>query len=183
MMRTSSHQAGLTAAVVAAATTASIVVVLSVVVLADLYASPHAAELAADSSAARQSNAVDRTGKSDPLPLPVAKQARIAIKSVEVVGIRDAAIVYRDRNGSVLYRTDPVTNVTIIAKNVDLPEVTVRDNAAAKVNHMSIEGTAPDAPPVGCESSFARPSPAELTRVPSRCLADTAGASDVAALP
>ena len=183
MVRRNSRQTGLIAAVLAAAAAGSAVVMLSVVVRADLFASPGAAELAADTSVARQSGAIDGTHKSNRLPMPVAKQARIEIKSVEVVGVRNAAIIYRDRNGNVLYRTDPVTNVTVIAKNVDLPQVTVRDNPAAKVDRMSVESVVPNAPPDGCESSFARPSPAELTRIPSRCLAEAETPSRVAALP
>jgi hypothetical protein len=100
---------------------------------------------------------------------------------VEVVGIRDAAIVYRDRDGNELFRTDPLANVTIVAKNVDLPEVTIRENARTQVDRLPVEGSRPSQLPRGCESSFALPSPTALTRIPSRCVTQTDAAAKFAA--
>ena len=72
---------------------------------------------------------VDRTNKGDRLAAPRANvRSRVAV--VEVVGVSDTAIVYRDREGRVLFRTDPVANVTVITKDVELPEVTVRETNA-----------------------------------------------------
>jgi hypothetical protein len=178
MVRPKSGPAGAIAAAVAAAIVSSIVVVLSVFVFADRMTLPSLAETA------HQPPGVNRTNKTDSLPVPVTPQLRTEIKSVEVVGVRDAAIVYRDRNGNVLFRTDPVANVTVVAKNVDLPEVTIRDTATTKVERMSVERSTPlpPTPPHGCESSFARPSPEPLTQISSRCLAQIGAPTDVAAL-
>jgi hypothetical protein len=181
MLRRGGGAAGIIAAAVAAAIASSIVVVLSVSVVADRMAS--APRVQASIDAPGQITTVNRTSKADALPVPAIPQVRSEIKSVEVIGVRDAAIVYRDRDGNVLFRTDPVANVTIVAKNVDLPEVTIRDTATTKVDRMSVErSTTPPTPPQGCESSFARPSPESLTRISSRCLAQLQVPASLAAL-
>ena len=138
------------------------------------------------------SRMINRDGKSDALPLSQAVHARLEIKTVEVVGVRDAAIVYRDRDGNVLFRTDPVANVTIVTKNVDLPEVTIRETAVTEVERVNVEKqdkaanpleAAPTSPPPpGCESAFARPSPEALTNKSSRCLAAIAEPMKFAAI-
>ncbi|MEX0590562.1 MAG: hypothetical protein WD207_05705 [Xanthobacteraceae bacterium] len=180
MVRQGRGAAGWMAAVAAAAVTGTIMV-LSVAVLANHVATLHVGEAKA-AEPTRQSDAVNRDRKSAPLAMPPAKQARVEIKSVEVIGIRDASIIYRDRDGNVLFRTDPLANVTVVAKNVDLPEVTIRESAETEVDRLPVEGNRPSTPPHGCESSFARPSPTALTRIPSRCLTQTESGTNVAAL-
>jgi hypothetical protein len=99
----------------------------------------------------------------------VAQAARPEIKFVEVIGVRDAAIVYRDREGNVLFQTDPLANVTIVSKNIELPEITIRETESTKVERIPVDGASPSKPH-GCESAFARPSPESLTRTSSRCI-------------
>ena len=115
---------------------------------------------------------INRERKGDALRVSAAAQSRSEIKSVEVIGVRDAAIIYRDRDGSILFHTDPLANVTIVSKNVDLPEVTIRETEATKVERVPVESTGPSTPLHGCESAFARPSPESLTRTPSRCVTE-----------
>jgi hypothetical protein len=172
-----------TAAVVAVATVTGVVAVLSVALVADSVVTLREKGAAQQASIAdRQSVIVNRENKGDALATPQAAQPRIPIKTVEVVGIRNAAIVYRDRDGNVLFRTDPVANVTVVTKNVDLPEVTIRDTAETKVQRMSVERPRPTEQPQGCESAFARPSPVALTRLSSRCLAQIPTSEKFAAL-
>jgi hypothetical protein len=126
--------------------------------------------LAAKSAAA---DGIDRTRKGDRLvaPRPAEEQAKVVI--VEVVGVRDTAIVYRDRAGHVLFRTDPVANVTVIAKDVLLPQVTVREdsNAAPKPTPVkTLEER--DERLVGCDPVVS-PLAGSLSRVSGRCLAAT----------
>lgn len=138
------------------------------------------------------SQTVNRDGKGDALPLSHVAQVRLAIKTVEVVGVRDAAIVYRDRDGNVLFKTDPVANVTVVTKNVDLPEVTIRETAATEVERVDagkqdktakpLEAAPTSPPPHGCESAFARPSPEALTNKTSRCVTAIEAPVKVAAL-
>src|SRR6266487_6204674 len=70
---------------------------------------------------------VDRSVKGNRLASPRRENSRTRIGTVEIVGLRDTAIVYRDREGRILFGNDPLTNTTIAVKNLDLPEVTVRD--------------------------------------------------------
>jgi hypothetical protein len=113
---------------------------------------------------------VNRERKGDALPRSVAPQTRNKITTVEVVGVRNATIVYRDRSGNILFQTDPLTNVTVVTKNVELPEVTIRETESTEVERIPAENTGSSAPPQGCESAFARPAPESLTRTPSRCV-------------
>jgi len=184
MVRLGTSTAGRTAAVVALATVTGIVAVLSVALVADSVVTLR--EKGALQQVATigdgQSVTVNRENKRDAIAPSQAAQPRIPIKTVEVVGIRDAAIVYRDRDGNVLFRTDPVANVTVVTKNVDLPEVTIRDTADTQVQRMSVERPQPAEQPQGCESAFARPSPVALTRLSSRCLAQLTTSKRLAAL-
>lgn len=81
---------------------------------------------------------VDRTRKSD--RLTVAQPARgetRTISAVEVVGISNTAIIYRDRDGRILYQSDPLKNATLVTKGVVLPEVTVREMAGSAVKPVT----------------------------------------------
>lgn len=83
---------------------------------------------------------VDRTRKSDRLAAGAATRGEPrTIAAVEVVGIRDAAIIYRDRDGRVLYQTDPLTNATLVTKGVVLPEVTVRETPVSPVRPITTD--------------------------------------------
>ena len=73
-------------------------------------------------------HSVDRSAKADRMPANTSvPSSGKHIAAVEVVGLHDAAIVDRDREGRVLFSTDPVANVTVVTKNLLLPEVTVRE--------------------------------------------------------
>ena len=132
-------------------------------------ATPHGA------SAPTQSAQINRANKGDALPAVANTEAPKRITMVEVVGVEDAAIIYRDRDGRILFRTDPVSNVTVVTKGVVLPEVTIRELADSAVQVLPVEGIRPTLSPTvpsdGCESSVtAHTAPEELARVPSRCI-------------
>jgi hypothetical protein len=106
---------------------------------------------------------------------------------VEVVGVEDAAIIYRDRKGNVLFKTDPISNVTVVTKGVVLPEVTVRELADSAVQMMPVEGIrpvlSPTAPGDGCESAVTAHTAGDaLARVPSRCITELPQSYDFAAV-
>ncbi|MDQ2081802.1 hypothetical protein RA307_16580 [Xanthobacteraceae bacterium Astr-EGSB] len=118
--------------------------------------------------------------KGDRLPPAVSQQAlpdvgvRRIVTSIEVVGIDDASILYRDRDGNILYRTDPVRNVTVIAKGVKLPEVTVRQGDRSPTTPVPM--TVPDAGkpaklPVGCEPAASPIASPHLSHLTGLCLA------------
>lgn len=122
-----------------------------------------------------QNAQINRNNKSDAMPKVANTAAPRRITSVEVVGLEDAAIVYRDRDGNILFRTDPVSNVTVVTKGVVLPEVTIRELADSAVQVVPLEGVrpvlSPTAPEDGCESAVTAHTAGEaLARVPSRCI-------------
>jgi hypothetical protein len=108
---------------------------------------------------------VERSGKGDRTG-PMRPAARTAdIVAIEVVGLKDAAIVYRDRDGRVLFRTDPLTNATVVVRGVSLPEVTIREHRGRSVAPVPVD-VRPNGErtrvPVGCDpaiSPLADPSP------------------------
>ncbi|MBI5111923.1 MAG: hypothetical protein HZA68_08110 [Rhodovulum sp.] len=120
---------------------------------------------------------VDRARKSDRLPDAATErpEARV-ISTVEVIGIRDAAIVYRDRDGRVLYRSDPLTNATVVTKGVVLPAVTVRETPASAVRPVATDAippkpALPNQPSVNSRDLPAKPAsaPAGRPRIPEGC--------------
>jgi len=131
-------------------------------------------------------------------PAPLAKAERLPANApalpgekrvavVEVVGVRDAAIVYRDRDGRLLFSTDPVANVTVVAKNLMLPEVTVRDSAESQVERVPIEKTRSpngDRSPLreGCETGLSPDISPTFPVTKGRCVVEFKPLSDVAAL-
>lgn len=170
------------AAASAAAAIVSAVVVASATIVGGQLIKMQTANAATVQTGSEGKLVINRSGKGDKLPVNDTAQTRHEIKSVEVVGIRGAAIVYRDRNGNVLFRTDPVDNVTVVTKNVELPEVTVRASDGAEVERVPVEEAGPSAPPHGCESAFAKPAPESLTRLSNRCVTEITPARRFAAV-
>jgi hypothetical protein len=134
-----------------------------------------------------QNTQINRGNKGDALPKMANSDAPKRIVTVEVVGVEDAAIVYRDRNGNVLFKTDPVSNVTVVTKGVVLPEVTIRELADSNVQVLPLEGIrptlSPTAPGTGCESAVtAHTAGEDLASVPSRCITEIPKSTNVAAV-
>jgi hypothetical protein len=104
---------------------------------------------------------VNRAAKADRVaaPRPSTDRSR-AVVTVEVVGVHDASIVYRDRDGRV------------ISKGFVLPQVTVRETPQSTPAPIMVPHNIDAAPkmPVGCDpvaSPIAEPA---LARVTGRCL-------------
>jgi len=120
-----------------------------------------------------QHESVNRAAKADRLALPPDyRRPTRTVASVEVVGVHDAAIVYRDREGNVLFATDPVSNVTVIAKGFVVPQLTVRDTPQSKPAPMVAPhdlGTAP-ALPVGCEPAASPVAEPALAHIVGHCI-------------
>lgn len=112
-------------------------------------------------------------------PVPASKPAAVSI--VELVGIDNAAVILRDRDGKVLYKSDPRTGVTTFARDTDLPVVTLKDEMQGPVAQHPVrrqEGN--EAPreqkpksrnPVGCVGDVSPLVKASANRMPSLCLA------------
>jgi hypothetical protein len=116
---------------------------------------------------------VNRAVKADRIAAPrLNLNGDRSVATVEVVGVHDAAIVYRDRDGRVLFQTDPLSNVTVISKGFVLPQLTVRENPHSTPAKIEVPHNIDAAPavPIGCEplaSPIAEPS---LGRMTGRCL-------------
>lgn len=126
-------------------------------------------------NAPTQNAQINRNHKTDAMPKVANTETPRRITSVEVVGVEDAAIVYRDRDGNILFKTDPVSNVTVVTKGVVLPEVTIRELADSTVQVVPVDSIRPTLSPTvpsdGCESSVTAHTAGEtLARVPSRCI-------------
>ncbi len=138
-------------------------------------------------NAPTQSAQINRGIKTDALPKIANSDTPKRITTVEVVGVEETAIVYRDRDGNILFKTDPVSNVTVVTKGVVLPEVTIRELAKSTVQTVPLEGIrptlSPTAPGDGCESSVtAHTAGEELARAPSRCITSVPNSTTVAAV-
>jgi hypothetical protein len=137
---------------------------------------------------ATATHSVDPSAKADRTTASVSApsgEKRIAV--VEVVGVHDAAIVYRDRQGRVLFSTDPVANMTVVTKNLLLPEVTVRETTESQVERMPVEKTrAPggDKQPSteGCESGLSPDISPTIPTAKDRCIVRIESTSNVASL-
>jgi hypothetical protein len=134
--------------------------------------------VATPSAAATVMQTSNAARKGDRASRPAVQAAAPEIATVEVVGLRQPAIVYRDRDGRELYRTDPVNNVTIVIKDLLLPEVTVRERGASNAPVVvPVESTPKQppqprpAPPVGCEPSFSPVAAPTLSHLTGRCMA------------
>jgi hypothetical protein len=145
--------------------------------------SPPAATASRDNSATtgseRAVTVVNRSQKGD----------RLAITRHASGGAPDTAIVYRDRDGKVLFQTDPLSNTTVVAKDVMLPEVTVRENHRVVVTTVpimapghtargptpSVETSSRPAPggprlPIGCDPAFSPLANSASLNFAGRCL-------------
>jgi hypothetical protein len=49
------------------------------------------------------------------------------VSHVELIGPKGAVVEFRDPAGNLVYRSDPVNNTTVVAKNVVIPSFTVRE--------------------------------------------------------
>jgi hypothetical protein len=120
--------------------------------------------------------------KADRLSVPVSSAARQAVSVVELVGVTGATVIMRDRNGEILYRSDPQAGITVFSKNTDLPMVTLKDEMQGQtVQHPAIRRESNEAPLqdqakkrrklVGCMGDVSPLVRASAERTPSLCLA------------
>lgn len=110
-------------------------------------------------------------------PRPAATVATPAV--VEIVGLGPAAVILRDKAGNVLYRTDVAANTTTVAKDADLPVITVKERADSPV----VKRPAPSLGAgegrglkTGCEGLVSSLVAHEVRRIPSRCTAEAPSA-------
>ncbi len=165
---------------------------LTVFLATDVVSLPSPTELAgalrasvsvpAPALAGTPASSINRQAKSDRGAPARATPTTASIATVEVIGLRDAAIVYRDRDGRELFRTDPLNNVTVVTKGLQLPEITVRQDNSSVVRPIPVneiqEQVRERKPvprerkvPMGCEPSFSPVAAPSLGHHTGRCVA------------
>jgi hypothetical protein len=126
--------------------------------------------------------------KADRLSFPRAANERATVAVIELVGISQATVILRNRDGRLLYRSDPLTNTTLVAKDAELPVVTLKEGAASPVVQRSASPPQASPPqeseqpngkelkvvPLGCEGTVSS-LVGEGGRLPGRCLAELSG--------
>jgi hypothetical protein len=120
-------------------------------------------------------------GKMDRLSPPVPAKERATVSSVELVGVSKAIVILRDRNGTILFRSDPLTNTTLIAKDTDLPVVTLKEEGVSPVVQQPLpsrEGNEPPPPKErakrvpGCEAPVSPLAGQGRDGLPGLCLVE-----------
>ncbi|MEE1654788.1 hypothetical protein VB618_01160 [Microvirga sp. CF3062] len=112
---------------------------------------------------------------------PVQSANPATVSTVELVGVSQAMVILRDRDGKVLYKSDPHSGTTIYARDTDLPVVTLKENVQAPATqHPVSQQEGIEAPreqkpkarkPVGCLGDVSPLAKASADRMPSLCLA------------
>jgi hypothetical protein len=153
---------------------------LAAVALANLFGTLPGNDPAAGVTPARAETASliipERSHKGDRLA-PRAGVGRKAVVSViEVVGGHNKVTVYRDRDGHVLFSSNPRRSVTLAVKNAVLPQVTIGDDQDPVVPQntpVSDPDAASKLPPLapGCEPAVSPLAAPLLARQASRCVA------------
>lgn len=120
------------------------------------------------------------SSKGDRLAVPSRRVDRTTVSTIEVIGLTQATVVFKDRNGAVLFQADSMTGTTTVARDVDLPVVTLKEEPApAPVVQRPApkqEGSNPPAPQgrktrtVGCEAALSTLVRNEASSVPGMCL-------------
>jgi hypothetical protein len=108
---------------------------------------------------------VDRTRKGDLPALRAYDDQTRAVADVEVIGLQDSTVIYRDAAGRVLFRADPATRTTTVAKGAVLPAITIRGTDRPRPEPQPRSPPPLQTNPNGCDHAL-----------PGRCLAMAADA-------
>jgi hypothetical protein len=120
------------------------------------------------------------SAKGDRVAGPVQASNLATVSTVELIGISQATVILRDRDGMVLYKSDPQSGVTTYARNTDLPVVTLKEETRAPAQHPVSRQEGNEAPrepkqksrnPIGCVGDVSPLAKASANRMPSLCLA------------
>jgi len=130
---------------------------------------------------AARSEVMSASTKGDRMAVPAPSAQPSTVSIVELVGISQATVILRDRDGRVLYKSDPRSGVTTLARDTDLPVVTLKEEMQAPVAQHPVsrrEGgeTPREKPqknrnPIGCLGDVSPLAKASGDRMPSLCLA------------
>jgi hypothetical protein len=123
-------------------------------------------------------------GKGDRAPVVQTGPAeRHVVTTVELVGVGNAMVILRDQSGAILFKSDPARNTTYLARNTELPVVTIKEEQASvlarkAVVHQEQRKETSDQPrksrsSVGCITALSPLVKTEVSsaKTPSLCLA------------
>jgi hypothetical protein len=153
---------------------------LAAVALANLFATLPGNDPAAGVTPARAETASliipERSHKGDRLAPRTGVGRKAVVSVIEVVGGHNKVTVYRDRDGHVLFSSNPRRSVTLAVKNAVLPQVMIGDDQDPVVPQntpVSDPDAASKLPPLapGCEPAVSPLAAPLLARRPSRCVA------------
>jgi hypothetical protein len=121
------------------------------------------------------------SSKGDRISAPIPASKPVAVSIVELVGVANAAVILRDQDGKVLYKSDPRTGTTTFARDTDLPVVTLKEEVKSPVaqhptrrqegNETPQERKPKNRNPIGCTGDVSPLAKASGNRMPSLCLA------------
>jgi hypothetical protein len=124
------------------------------------------------------------SSKGDRLPVAKASSPGRTVTTIEVVGLSEATIVFKDRDGQVLFRSDPLTGTTVVARDVDIPVVTLKREPPRPAPLPVVRqpeppregGDSPVTQPrnrkqIGCEAPVSALARSDAGRIPGLCLA------------
>ncbi len=135
--------------------------------------------LAPAAIAARGAGEEAAARKGDMLAPVRPAEARHTVSTIEVIGLSQATVIFKSREGAVLFQADSGAGTTSVAKNVDLPAVTLKDEPAPPAVQQPVRtepGSQPKSPAprkktVGCEAPLSALVRNEAASVPGLCLA------------
>ena len=128
--------------------------------------------------------AADQSLKADRAPVQRKGSRSTAVSSIELAGIGQVTVVFRDRVGQIVYRSDPLTSTTVVSKNADIPNVNIGEIPQSPTatqwrlgpDHKEGLETSPKRSlPAGCEGVVSPLVKHEVRRVPGLCLVSTDG--------
>jgi hypothetical protein len=128
--------------------------------------------------------AADQSLKADRVPVQRKGSRSTAVSSVELAGVGQVAVIFRDRVGQIVYRSDPLISTTVVSKNADIPNLNIQEIPQSPTatqwrlgpDHKEGLETSPKRSlPAGCEGVVSPLVKHEVRRVPGLCLVSTGG--------
>jgi hypothetical protein len=123
---------------------------------------------------------VEVSSKGDRLAPPAPVRERSTVTSVELIGVNQAVVILRDQNGRILFQSNPLTNTTVVARDAELPVITLKQEEKSPVvqqepspqreGEQAPAATGRKVKPVGCEGAVS-PLAKGHGGTPSLCLA------------
>jgi len=116
-------------------------------------------------------NYVNRALKGDRLPMGAEKRrTERPLPSVEMICVNHVVFVDRDCSGLILFDTESLANLTMVARGFDEVTNRVSNRVPAKPILRERSRKPGSTMPIGCESAFGAFSEGASARIPARCV-------------